>query len=235
MLSRIFNLIFFLLLSTSTSGQCHEGLTKQQQWDNSATEVDTWVDGLGRSLDEGIKETVIVLNLLGFTTRQSCEGHLNWGVANPWIDFTLNRPEVVALDNQRSEFFEAELKEQLLALRIKYPDLSMDETFHTPEGELLKRPYSKFLYLFSLYNEEAKKDLMPLFDLLDEFYKIHASSGDQKLCIEISGSIRLESFGGYLQDQRPGHEREANLGLYREEMEAFTSFLKDRFFSTIES
>jgi len=66
-------------------------------WDEMAKEVDTWVDGIGKRIDEGIKETVIGLNALGVTTRQSCEGHLDWGHPYPWVDFVFELPETEAL------------------------------------------------------------------------------------------------------------------------------------------
>ncbi len=75
MYSRIFHIIFFIIFSVFNIVEGNEVLTKQQLWDKQAEEVDSWTDGLGYPIDQGIKDTVIVLNILGFTTRQSCEGH----------------------------------------------------------------------------------------------------------------------------------------------------------------
>jgi hypothetical protein len=41
-------------------------------------------DGLGKGLDKGMIEPCILLNALGFHTRQSCDGH---GESFPWVDF----------------------------------------------------------------------------------------------------------------------------------------------------
>lgn len=63
-------------------------------------EVDTLCDGLYLPLDEKIKRPVAILRMLGFETRQSCEGHpdklpklgrLKYGrhangICYPWID-----------------------------------------------------------------------------------------------------------------------------------------------------
>lgn len=43
-------------------------------------------DKLGREMDAGIIDTVVALNLAGFTTVQSCEGHLDHGAAYPWVN-----------------------------------------------------------------------------------------------------------------------------------------------------
>ncbi|PJD97235.1 MAG: hypothetical protein CK425_03710 [Parachlamydia sp.] len=230
MYSRVFDIIFLLIISFFSVAECHEALTKHQQWDNVAKEVDSWVDGLGYPIDQGIKETVIVLNLLGFPTRQSCEGHLNHGEASPWIDFAITQPEFVTLQNQVSDFYQVELKESFQTLRIKYPLLSRNEIFQTQEGESLKPAYEKFLYLHSLFQNEAKKILLPLFELLDKFYQTHECTEDQKLDILIEGIIRLRSRGWEMQNQRSGDERNIHLKLYVAEMNAFTKFLKDYFF-----
>ncbi len=43
-------------------------------------------DKLGKKVDAGIIETVVVLNLLGMPTTMSCEGHLDHGTGAPWVD-----------------------------------------------------------------------------------------------------------------------------------------------------
>ncbi len=45
-------------------------------WEEAEALVRRITDGLGCSIDEGILEIVVALNLLGFPTCQSCEGHL---------------------------------------------------------------------------------------------------------------------------------------------------------------
>lgn len=44
-------------------------------WEEAEAFMRHITDGMGSSIDEGILETVIALNLLGFPTCQSCEGH----------------------------------------------------------------------------------------------------------------------------------------------------------------
>lgn len=55
-------------------------------WEETAKHFRRVVDRLGKPIDEGIFETVVALNMLGITTRASCEGHLAWGLPYPWID-----------------------------------------------------------------------------------------------------------------------------------------------------
>lgn len=66
------------------------------EWEDKLKEIETWIDGEGRGLDPGIKETVAGFNLNGISTSQSCEGHADrtggqrpW----PWVEISaLNEP-----------------------------------------------------------------------------------------------------------------------------------------------
>lgn len=55
-------------------------------WEEATKHFRRVVDKLGKPIDDGIFETVVALNMLGITTRASCEGHLEWGLPYPWID-----------------------------------------------------------------------------------------------------------------------------------------------------
>ncbi len=58
---------------------------KQEIWDSIAVRVGRTCDLLRMPIDPGIKETVIVLQALGFSTTQSCEGHDDRGLPYPWV------------------------------------------------------------------------------------------------------------------------------------------------------
>lgn len=60
-------------------------MKKQAIWDAEKVIVDSITDRLGMPIDSGIKETVIVLRLLGFKTSQSCEGHSDRALPFPWV------------------------------------------------------------------------------------------------------------------------------------------------------
>jgi len=53
---------------------------KEKRWAEIAERVEQIKDKLGKPIDAGIKEAVIAFQCLGFETRQSCEGHPDWGV-----------------------------------------------------------------------------------------------------------------------------------------------------------
>lgn len=56
-------------------------------WEKGYEAVQQFTDKLGCFVDEGIMETVVALNLLGFRTSQSCQGHLDHGKPYSWVDF----------------------------------------------------------------------------------------------------------------------------------------------------
>jgi hypothetical protein len=62
-------------------------------------------DKLGKTIDPGILETVVVFNLLGMTTLQSCEGHIGWGVPYPWICIEADLQQKSLLYRYLAEFY----------------------------------------------------------------------------------------------------------------------------------
>ena len=61
-------------------------LDPQARLGAAARQVDSMRDALGKPVDAGIKSLVTALNVSGFPTTASCEGHLDWGVPAPWVD-----------------------------------------------------------------------------------------------------------------------------------------------------
>lgn len=78
-------------------------LEKETLWQKAAKEVDKLKDRISHPVDEGIKETLVALHLLGVNTSGSCEGHLDHGRLSPWIE-TIETEEVKELEakNQSS-------------------------------------------------------------------------------------------------------------------------------------
>lgn len=54
-------------------------------WQETVKVFSRVTDKLGKNIDDGIFDTVVALNMLGISTIQSCEGHLDWGVPYPWV------------------------------------------------------------------------------------------------------------------------------------------------------
>lgn len=56
-------------------------------YEQAEVEVQHWGDRQGREIDPLILSVVVTLNLVGIPTCQSCEGHLDHGLAYPWVMF----------------------------------------------------------------------------------------------------------------------------------------------------
>src|SRR5215469_15931916 len=91
-----------------------ETSTPEQRYQEMRLRVAGFRDNLNATVDEGIFETVVMLNLVGITTFQSCEGHLDHGCPYPWV---------TVIDDERSRTFNrmwlsvCELEEQAKASR----------------------------------------------------------------------------------------------------------------------
>lgn len=173
-------------------------------WEEARAFARRITDRLGNPIDEGILETVVALNMLGFRTCQSCEGHLDGGRPYPWIDFETGEcpmwyeqaQEEVNREGQSAEEEEAAV-DRLMAQLADY---------HHPDH---------------LYTR--------LSALLDDFYE--SRSGDPEdwrlllHCMQ-PGYYRLCSAGGYAADEWTETARAANLARSQAEMQAFTVFLQ---------
>lgn len=187
---------------------------KEQRWQEMVTRVDKITDRLGKPVDAGIKETVIVLNLLGFPTTMSCEGHAERAVGGPWVDM---RPEGVEA-----------LKEQWR---------QAERACQTAEEE--KRPPKEMEGFYQTLREARKELERPVLQLagrlmayLIAFYQERMVSHDRRLILHNSfASFRLQSHGVFLQEIADVAQREAKLLEYQEEMRTFTAFLKACYFT----
>jgi hypothetical protein len=81
-------------------------------WNKQRELINQLCDGRQKTIDEGIKETVTALNVLGLVTKGSCEGHDDWGLPFPWID--------IECDLRRNA---TEKQQEYLAVRLKVIDL----------------------------------------------------------------------------------------------------------------
>lgn len=224
---KIFKIVFFvvcLLFSTSFYGDATY-LTTQEIWDNMSDEVDHWTDALGYPIDKEIKEIVIALNLMGVKTIASCEGHLDWGYAYPWVDVEITSPETekcLRAIKQINEQIEIEDK----SLEDQYPDLSPPMRLDLPEAKQLRAlNYERFI-LWKTYDQAKMNCLESLNILLNQFYENRDISYDRVLVIV---KDRLQSVGAYRQMIRSEEEQILKLIEYREEMQAFSNFLKLKF------
>jgi hypothetical protein len=158
-------------------------------------------------IDQGIFEMVVALNMLGFRTVMSCEGHLEKGIAGPWVD--IESDEIQALRDQIT----AKLKEATPSHKPPYVFTDEAKTLI----EQLKKPQLEIAHALMI--------------LLDQFYRQREYIAyDQRLIPNIwdsaPGKVSLECMGTSFQDIAPQNVKELKLKAYQQEMQDFTAFLK---------
>ncbi len=187
---------------------------KRQQWQEASKQFSRTVDGLGRPLDEGIMETVVVLNLLGIRTEASCEGHLDHGTAAPWIDIGAKEtPD--EREEEKAAFDEA--RKQIELNELSYEDIeSLFDKARTIQHQNARK-----------HLELQRKTLM----YLSMFYANRYVPHDHQLIIQGSQFRgRIESQGSTIQEILSLEEQAEKLQVYQQEMQAFTQFLKQQWF-----
>lgn len=212
----------------------------QRQWDKVRSEIEDTADALGYEVDDGIKEPVIALNAFSINTHQSCEGHTDHGMSAPWISIEApNEPEERFI-GQNDIFKKVAKKYNLPIEDVKgwrnedaYQEavLEFSENGETKDFQKWKIGSVKLLYIIN--------------EILDDFYKTRQVPNNIKLQVNIEnfedmaeGNFRIFNGGDdyrSIKDAKLSEEERLTLGKrldeYRQEMQTFANFLKDKFFS----
>jgi hypothetical protein len=189
---------------------------KQQHWDKVTASMSKVTDKLGTPIDKGIFDAVVALNVFGISTSMSCEGHLDHGRAAPWIRFHAKGP-----DQLRTQVKEA--TDQLERAKAE----------HAPTEEIEK--WTRELFRLS---KEADitcfQEPKRVMDYLEVFYCDRHVPYDRQLSLKVDsfGNSTLTVHGEPFQTLHSLEVRAQNLTKYQEEMQMFTTFLKQVYFSS---
>lgn len=178
---------------------------KEKIWQKEKEKLGKIADNLGMPIDEGIKDAIVGLKLLGFETDGSCEGHINQeGVGGPWVDLTSE--EIKALEPEREKIFEESLVKG---------ESDLNEEARRRVDEI-----------------DAKKLKIQAraINLLAEFYANRKSIYDVMIIVAPIINGRIQCMGTDVANILPKKEQKKKLKEYRQEFNNFTEFLKDKFF-----
>jgi hypothetical protein len=198
---------------------------KIQRWEELTALLKETTDRLGAEIDSGIFETVVAFNAFGFKTTQSCEGHIDHGVAAPWVDI-----EAAEQDEAISQLVNKKFKQGDQIWRKtqeKNSHLVSQEEIDTmnqlwSEAHELRRKLDRPVI------EERKK----IIELLSEFYMGRQVPYDVQITLYPMGNgARILNMGAEIQDIETEEIKYQKLKTYQEEMLAFTGFLKKKYFS----
>ncbi|MEI6810472.1 MAG: hypothetical protein WCK60_00270 [Candidatus Nomurabacteria bacterium] len=216
---------------------------KQQKWDEKMAEM-VKPDTYGYVLDEGIRETVVALQLLGFNTTQSDQG--NYG-NSPWVEVKGVTPEY---------FYKGEKElrvSTMLQLGISPDEVDERSQFFNKEKQvdLEEGVRKKLMNDNAPYTEEYKKwreETLILAERLEkiikEFYlSPQKSTEPSNLHVYVQFPYRTHNHPPYIQDtpflkvktssneNLSEEERKQLVAQAKNEMIQFTEFLKDRYFT----
>lgn len=206
---------------------------KEIIWENKLREVEEIRDSLDERVDDGIKETVAAFNLNGFPTSGSCEGHVDRGIAAPWVE--------VSAPSQPEERFIGE-KHIFQKVADKY-GVSLEEVkrginYDAYVEALKESSNAEETPEYKQWREENKKLMQKAAELLKEFYQERKVSSSVKLIIDEGGEGEFRVHNGgkdYNLELKKINEKQKEklrqrLLEYQKEMQEFTKFLKEKYF-----
>lgn len=221
--------------STTENQEKMEGQEKNLKLEEIRHEVENIGDRIGRPIDAGIKETVVMFKANELPTSDSCEGHIDRGLPVPYVEVSApNEPEERFV-GQNESFEKAAKKYNITTEEAKTSKI--DEAYWEAMKECSQNEETEE---YKKWNKENEKLLTNGHNLLEEFYKERQVEPDVKLQIEEGvGGFRIHNGG---EDYQPiienarefsGEEKKVRaekLEKYRPEMKEFTNFLKEKYF-----
>lgn len=221
--------------STTENQEKMEDQEKNLKLEEIRHDVESIGDRLGKPIDEGIKETVVMFKANELPTSDSCEGHIERGLPVPYVEVSApNEPEERFV-GQNESFEKAAKKYNITTEEAKTSKI--DEAYWEAMKECSQNEETEE---YKKWNKENEKLLANGNNLLEEFYKERKVEPDIKLQIEEGvGNFRIHNSG---EDYQPVIEKEREFSdeekksraekieKYRPEMKEFTNFLKEKYF-----
>lgn len=230
-----------------------ERAKRELQWNAKLDELRGVTDGLGLGLDEPIVETVAALQLNGFSTRQSCGGHLDWGRGVPWVDLKdSGGPGKLFPELKDSLFFESRFEEQEEVFRQVAQEAGLEietlmsrhnfDTYESLTEVAFQRACEKGETEEFLAHRRANERMRSAFSrLVDEYHQqqqvprergvsIASALGDGSFRIHTGTSEELNRDVRSMTESDRATLQE-KLVESRADMQAFAQFLKQRFLS----
>lgn len=217
-----------------TESQSEQLLKKQAQWEAIRRQLDEATDALGLPIDEGIKDTCIALNALGFPTEQSCEGHTNEPAFNPWVRISDTDEPWERFANQRQIFQEVAAKKGLT-----FKQVASAENYDAYWEAMKKAAENPELPQYVVHRQRNQALKERFTNLLSEFYQdrevpdevhlnTHAIGADDCFYIENPGSDEGINLDALSSDEKSTLDERVKQR--QAEMQAFTEFLKQKYF-----
>ncbi|WP_052888285.1 hypothetical protein [Thermogemmatispora carboxidivorans] len=204
-----------------------------EQWEALVTYFSTVADCLGKPIDEEIFETVVTLNAAGVPTVMSCGGHLDErrGLRLPWVDIGPQDAAFQALVQEEEALrHEVRLAHQRLSALREQED---GQEALLPETQ--NQVYELARRLRAVQRALCVQQIplrARLVKYLGRFYEGRLVPFDRRLILTTGLYTRLQNQGAIdLYLEAPYELQRQKLEEYRQEIQEFTAFLKQLYFS----
>jgi hypothetical protein len=205
-----------------------------QHWNDLVKQFCSITDRLGMPIDDEIFDTVIALNALGITTTMSCAGHITRDEGNvryPWVDFAASDPTIQDLQKEQEKLHKKADKLQRKLTRLQKKN--------TEQGciQPLTQKSRAAWHAYHSLGQRLRKVQVPMrqkvIAYLTQFYEHRSVPFDCRLTLHVIASrTRVESQGAAdFHLCEPREVQIQKLREYRDEMHAFTEFLKTMYLS----
>jgi hypothetical protein len=197
------------------------------EWGTLVEHFSSVTDAQGKPIDPEIFETVVVLNALGIPTIMSCGGHIDdgRGLLLPWVDIVPPTPHLNELHLSEARLIQQSEKAHQEITRLK--TIQAEEEQINRAQQQAQAIYNE-LHIVQRHIRIAQTEVRTkLATYLAQFYLDRLVPFDRRLVLEGRSKTRLHNQGAldfYLT--APEEIQRAKLQEYREEMAAFTLFLK---------
>lgn len=201
---------------------------KEEKWLQIEQKIERIGDKLGLGIDKEIKFPVISLKANGFGTTGSCEGHLDRAYPWPWVEVESNFAEEL-LSNP--EYIS--LKERAKIARKNNEILTEEENTRISEisYKQIAENEKTYLALFSLLEEHYNRNIGE-----EKAVRLGIQKGpwnQSRLQPENMPRGKVEDVQRIWGENLSEEEKIKKLQQYREEMNKFAEFLKQRFFKEV--
>lgn len=126
---------------------------KEAKLEEIRKKVNECVDKLGKGIDDGIKESIVMFSAFDINTTASCEGHPDHGTGGPFPFIDVEAKDVWKLDKRLEEIKGNEIEEEKIISEIERKNLEERKKLMPYLDEFYKNrdvPYDKKLIIQSL-------------------------------------------------------------------------------------